>query len=139
MSTPCRHTQRATRGGLWRLLVAAVAMSAGTMMFGAWWWSSQLPESQKRAAESEALLAPPSQSFCSRVGHWQAEDATRAHTATGVLRDAFGHQGLKASFGTYTTVVLPISRAGKTVALLGSNMDRFPGPCPYLPTHALPA
>ncbi|KAG2452907.1 hypothetical protein HYH02_002250 [Chlamydomonas schloesseri] len=36
------------------------------MMLGAWWWSSQLPESQKRAAESEALLAPPSASFCSR-------------------------------------------------------------------------
>ncbi|GIL69745.1 hypothetical protein Vretimale_10238 [Volvox reticuliferus] len=56
-----------TQHGLFRAFLAVIAVSVATTILIVWYMRHELPVAQKRAKESEALLAPPSQSFCRRT------------------------------------------------------------------------
>ncbi|GLI62561.1 hypothetical protein VaNZ11_005230, partial [Volvox africanus] len=56
-----------TQHGLFRAFLAVIAISVATTILVVWYMRHELPVGQKRAKESEALLAPPSQSFCRRT------------------------------------------------------------------------
>ncbi|KXZ54026.1 hypothetical protein GPECTOR_5g136 [Gonium pectorale] len=51
---------------LFRLLLGVIALGVASTVFVGWYLQHELPVAQRRAKESEALLAPPSRSFCSR-------------------------------------------------------------------------
>ncbi|GLC45658.1 hypothetical protein PLESTB_001319400 [Pleodorina starrii] len=55
------------QNGLFRAFLAVILLSVATTVFVVWYMRHELPVAQQRAKESEALLAPPSQSFCRRT------------------------------------------------------------------------